>query len=283
MAIPLTKAHAYGNDFLYVRAGALDEARVDPVSFAVRICERRTGIGADGLIVFSDLPDGARMRLINPDGSHAEVSGNGVRALGAILARARGWHEPSATERTLTIQTDAGAKVLHLLDAHGEHRFTFRAEMGRPKDIEAVTLDVAGERVDVIRMDMGNPQCVLIDRLDPERIARLGPALQHHPAFPQAVNFELAEVVHRSRLKILIWERGAGPTHSSGTGSCAAAVAAITAGLADRIVAVAAPGGTQTVEWTDAGVFLTGWAEVTCEGRWTADVDADAAAGLRGR
>ena len=145
--------------------------------------------------------------------------------------------------------------------------------MGPPERIERVTLDVAGERVDLTRLWMGNPQCVLLAPLDEARLHRLGPALQRHPAFPAAVNFEIAEVLARDRVRILIWERGVGPTESSGTGSCAAAVAAMAAGLLDRYADVIAPGGTQRVEWNDAGILLTGWAEVTFEGHWTADAD----------
>ena len=99
---------------------------------------------------------------------------------------------------------------------------------------------------------------------------RVGAALQHHPAFPDAVNLELAHVVSPGEVEILIYERGVGPTHSSGTGSCAAAVAAAAYGGAARVVDVVAPGGRQHVEWLDDGVYLTGWAEVLCEGTWLA-------------
>lgn len=279
--IPFTKAHAYGNDFLYVRAASLEETRLDPVRLAIRLCERHVGIGADGLVVYTETPDGARMRLINADGSPSEVSGNGVRALGALLARARGWHGPPDGAQSFTIHTDAGPKVLHLLEAEGPARYTFRADMGRPEDIARVRLAVAGEHVDAIRLRVGNPQCVVLGPLQEERLARLGSALQTHAAFPEAVNFELAEVVARDRVRILIWERGVGRTESSGTGSCAAAVAAMTAELVDRVVEIEAPGGVQRVEWGDAGLFLTGWAEVLFEGDWIPD--ADAAAGLRSR
>jgi diaminopimelate epimerase len=279
--IPLTKAHAYGNDFLYVRATALDAAKVDPVRLAVRVCDRHTGVGADGLIVFAESIDGARMRLINADGSDAEISGNGVRALGALLARFRGWHVPPFEGRVLTIETAAGLKRLTLIDADGPARFAFRADMGIPRQIERVALDVAGERIDAVRLDMGNPHCVVFGPLDEPRLARLGPPLQSHAAFPDAVNLEIADVVSRHHLRILVWERGVGPTQSSGTGSCAAAVAAATVRLVDRTVEVEAPGGTQRVEWTEAGVFLTGWAELTFEGHWIAD--ADLTGSVRGR
>jgi len=109
---------------------------------------------------------------------------------------------------------------------------------------------------------------VVLAPLDEARLARLGPALQRHPEFPDGVNVELAEVVAPGRVRILIWERGVGPTLSSGTGSCASAIVAAAHGGAARTSDVEAPGGTQRVEWTDAGVWLTGWAEVVFEGRW---------------
>jgi diaminopimelate epimerase len=118
---------------------------------------------------------------------------------------------------------------------------------------------------------MGNPQAVwLVEALDAREMLCVGAALQHHPAFPDAVNVELARVVSPAEVEILIYERGVGPTQSSGTGSCAAAVAAAAYGGASRVVDVLAPGGRQRVEWLEDGVYLTGWAELLCEGAWLA-------------
>lgn len=263
MSLRLVKAHAYGNDFLYVRGADIAAASLDPVAFARRVCDRHVGVGADGLVLYSVTDDGARMRLLNADGSHAEVSGNGVRGLGALLARER-----QLRFGPLNVHTDAGVKRLQLLEANGGRRFLFRADMGLPTDIVQPALDVAGERVQVVAMRVGNPQCVLLAPLDTPRLHRLGAALQRHEAFPEAVNFEIAHFTPPDLVEILIWERGVGPTHSSGTGSCAAAVAAMVAGGAPRQVRVRAPGGEQTVEWTDKALFLTGWAEVLFEGEW---------------
>jgi diaminopimelate epimerase len=116
---------------------------------------------------------------------------------------------------------------------------------------------------------MGNPQCVVLGTLpDAERFARLGAAIEHHTRFPDRTNVEFAQVEAADRIRISIWERGCGPTLSSGTGSCAALVAAAAYGGAAREADVVAPGGTQRVEWTDRGVFLTGWAEIICDGTW---------------
>jgi diaminopimelate epimerase len=261
----LAKAHAYGNDFLYMSVRELDGA--DWPAMARQACERHTGIGADGLILYVPSAGGARMRLFNADGSAAEVSGNGVRALGALLtwqAERRG-DRPSAQ---LTIETDAGPKRLTLLDAQAP-RFTFRAAMGQPEQIERRTLDVDGQDVQAVVLRVGNPQCVILEnQLDEARYRRLGPKLEHHPAFPHGTNVEFAVVETPGRARILIWERGVGPTLASGTGACASAVAAMAHGGADRCVDVVSPGGTQRVEWTDDGLFLTGWAEVVWEGQW---------------
>ena len=133
-------------------------------------------------------------------------------------------------------------------------------------------LPVAGETLPVVTLGMGNPQCVaLMDALpDPARFARLGPGLSTHPRFPAGTNVEFAVVEPPSTVRILIWERGVGPTESSGTGSSAAAVAAMAFGGAPRDVTVIAPGGSQRVEWRDEGVYLTGWAEIVLDGEWTA-------------
>jgi diaminopimelate epimerase len=264
----LAKAHAYGNDFLFVPADEVEGHALDQLTR--RLCERWTGVGGDGVIYYSVLPDGtARMRLINADGSPSELSGNGLRCLAALVLHQRG---PDAEPiLTLRVDTDAGWKTLSLV-GHTGAKYTFRAAMGAPANITQETLDVAGEQIPVVIMTMANPQCVaLVNELpDPERFQRLGPALATHPRFAAGTNVEFAVVEAPNRVRILIWERGVGPTHASGTGACASAVAAVVAGGAGRDIDVVAPGGTQRVEWLDDGVYLTGWAEVLFDGQWVA-------------
>ncbi len=206
------------------------------------------------------------MRLFNADGSPSEVSGNGVRGLAAILAD----ETRVAVGETIEVTTEAGIKALQLVGRDEVGRPIFRADMGRVDELRQLTLDVAGERVEAVTMRVGNPQCVLLaPALDEARLHRIGAALQRHPAFPQAVNVELAHVENPTLVRILIWERGVGPTASSGTGSCAAGVAAAAYGGASRDVEVVAPGGPQRVEWiADGTVLLTGWAEVVLRGDW---------------
>lgn len=258
----LVKAHAYGNDFLLVAEHDMSTA-ADRASLARALCDRHRGVGADGLITFSDGPRGARMKLLNADGSYSEVSGNGVRCLGAWLARTRALRPGQAVE----IETDAGIKTLELLESDAR-RLTFRASMGQPEQIAQRTIDVDGAPIVAVTLRVGNPQCVVLGEVSDARLYSVAAKLAVHPAFPEGSNVELASVEDPGRVRILIWERGVGPTEASGTGACAAAVAAIEYGGAQRDVQVTSPGGTQRVEWTAAGLFLTGWAEVTFEGRW---------------
>jgi diaminopimelate epimerase len=256
------KAHAYGNDFLYVRREAVASAPLD--ALARELCERHTGIGADGLIVYDATTDGASMQLFNADGSRSEVSGNGVRGLAAILLRDRAW---SASD-VVTIHTEGGVKRLTRMERRGP-RHTFRAAMGLPEGLREVTIAVAGESMQAAVMMFGNPQCVILGPLpDDDRFARLGPALEHHPLFPNRTNVEFASVAQPDAVRIRIWERGVGPTTSSGTGSCASLIAAAAFGGAARDATVIAVGGAQRVEWRDDSVYLTGWAEVLVDGEW---------------
>ena len=266
--IRFAKAHAYGNDFLYIEQSAVaGVAGVTLAALARDICDRHTGVGADGLIVYGRTAQGAAMKLFNADGGRAEVSGNGVRGLAALLLQ--GDERPDAV---VTIETEAGTKDVARLE-RSKSRQTFRTAMGMPVDVREVPVAAGGEMVQAVVMNFGNPQCVVLGPLPTEdRLRRLGSALERHPMFPEGTNVEFALVERPETVRILIWERGVGPTTSSGTGSCAALVAAAAFGGALRDAAVVAPGGSQRVEWRDDGVYLTGWAEVLCEGEWLLDL-----------
>src|SRR5262245_4146737 len=147
-----SKAHAYGNDFLYVHADAVRGRELDRL--ARQLCDRHTGVGADGLIVFEPATDGATMRLFNADGSRSEVSGNGVRGLAALLLR-----DDTRAIVELTVQTEAGPKRLTRTGRAGSQQ-TFRAAMGVPRDLRQVPIQASGESFQVAVMDFGNPQAV---------------------------------------------------------------------------------------------------------------------------
>jgi diaminopimelate epimerase len=263
--ITLVKAHAFGNDFV------LAEARVvagvsDLPAFARVVCDRHRGIGADGLIVYRATGGGAAMKLLNADGSRSEVSGNGVRCLAAWIAAQRGVAMPGQ-QAPIDIETEAGVKRLELLGC-ADGRYTFRAAMGSPERVMRERIAVNGEAVEAVTLRVGNPQCVVLGPVTEERLRTVAGALAIHPHFPEGTNVELATVEASNRVRILIWERGVGPTEASGTGACAAAVAAMQFGGAARDVEVVSPGGAQRVEWTDEGLFLTGWAELIAEVAW---------------
>ncbi|MGE0451589.1 MAG: diaminopimelate epimerase, partial [Vicinamibacterales bacterium] len=179
--IRFAKAHAYGNDFLYVEDALVHGVRLD--ALAREMCDRHTGVGADGLIVYTTSDDGASMRLFNADGGRAEVSGNGVRALGALLAR------PGAGSRsTVTIRTDGGEKALTLLADDGARK-TFRAAMGLPTNLDRSAIDAGGESLEGVTLRIGNPQLIVLGPLpDDERFERLGRALERHERFPDGTN-----------------------------------------------------------------------------------------------
>ena len=268
MTLPFTKAHAYGNDFLYILKRDVGAAALGPL--ARDMCDRHTGVGADGLIVYEHEENGVIMRLFNADGGVAEVSGNGVRALGAIVLL-----DDSCPDAVLRVMTDAGAKTLTRIGRDGT-RQTFRVEMGPPRALRQAVLAVGDEQIEAVVLNMGNPQCVLLGSLpDDERFKRWGATLERHEMFPEGTNVEFVHVEEKTRLRILIWERGVGPTASSGTGSCASLVAAAAYGGASREADVVAPGGSQRVEWRADGVYLTGWAEVICDGQWMRPLPID--------
>ena len=258
--VSIVKGHAYGNDFLLVPESDVDGR--DLPALARAMCNRHEGIGADGLMVYAFGPSAARMRLFNADGSASEVSGNGIRCLAALVVR----EKPGSPD--ITIDTPAGRKVLELQHQSSD-TLTFRASMGMPQDIRPIELEAAGEKVQAVALSVGNPQCVLLDDpLRESRLHKLGPAIEHHPKFPDRTNVSFVKIETPNRIRMLIWERGVGPTQASGTGACGAAVAAAAYGGASRDIEVIAPGGSQRVEWLDDGLYLTGWAKLVFEGRW---------------
>ena len=260
MSIDLIKAHAYGNDFLFA---PLDQTPPDGrARLAREMCDRHTGVGGDGLVLHTPILSGSRMVLYNADGGVAEVSGNAVRCLAAIVARDR----PELDE--LRVETDAGPIALRKLETR-EPRWIFEAEMPAPSGLARRTLEVAGAAVEVVQLSVGNPQCVVLGGpLTEDRLHELGAALAVHEAYPHGTNVELVEVVTPSHIRILIWERGVGPTAASGTGACASGVAAAAFGGASRSLDVESPGGVQRVVWEEAAIRLTGWAEIVMTGRW---------------
>lgn len=262
--VRFAKAHALANDFLIVEElEPLAEAA--PSELARAICDRQRGIGADGLILFrAGEGSGFSMRIYNRDGSEAEMSGNGLRCLGAYLK-----FSGRAPGATLEVDTAAGPRSLTLVGSRGP-QFVFRAVMGAPRLARREILSLEGRDMEVALVSMGNPHCVVfVPRLDFDELRQLGPRLERHPLFPQRTNVELVQVRSRSEIRVGFWERGVGETQASGTGACAAAVAAMLNNKVEDKVRVTCPGGTLEVWWRDREeVQLTGDAVVIAEGEY---------------
>ena len=255
----LVKTHALGNDFLLLPAKEMPAAG-DASAIARAVCSRHRGVGADGLLIFETDGNDVSMRLLNADGSPSEISGNGLRCLAA-------WRAHSGATGEIVVNTDAGRKSLQLLE-RSANRYTFTAAMGEPEQVALERIAVGGVEVEAVTLRVGNPQCVVLGEVTVERLHTLASALAVHPRFPEGTNVELATVETPQHVRILIWERGVGPTEASGTGACASAVAAIAYGGAAREVDIESPGGTQHVAWRSDGLHLTGWAEIVAEVDW---------------
>jgi diaminopimelate epimerase len=272
--LPFAKLHGTANDFIYVDARAGFPG--DPAAIARRLCDRRRGIGADGLILLlpSTEADG-RMVIYNADGSRAEMCGNGIRGL-AKFAYERGL----LPKNPLTVETDAGVKALELhLDGGRVARVT--VDMGMPEwrgreipvDADGEILDrplvVDGRTWSVTCVSMGNPHCVVfVDDVAGLPLETLGPRFEHHPFFPRRVNTEFVRVDGRERLTMRVWERGSGETMACGTGACAVGVAAARTGRSARRVTVTLPGGPLEIDWrSDDRVLMTGDAVAVFDGQ----------------
>jgi diaminopimelate epimerase len=258
MLIPFTKAHGAGNDFLLSPTDRVPAG--DLASLARSICNRHTGIGADGWILMR----GAAIRLFNSDGSEAEISGNGTRCAAALLLESDG----SAQE--VTIATGAGPKHLRLLERTGR-RFLFEMDMGDPEFYEhqvRFLLPLRDATPEVTILDVGNPQCVLFVDQFPADWESLGAEIEAHPHFPRRTNVSFVRPVDRNTIEVRFYERGAGVTLSSGTGSTGAAVAAILRNVAASPVTVLTPAGESLELRWDTSVYLTGPAEIVGAGEF---------------
>jgi diaminopimelate epimerase len=277
-----TKFHGYGNDYIVFEAEQL-AAVEDLGDFARRICNRHYGAGADGIAIAkrSDQEDSDfRVRIFNPDGSEAGMSGNGTRCAASYLFYHGLW-----SSELLRLQTRNGIKRYQLLERSADGSFLFDSELGQPKfdnaSIPMITdepldpvinfpLSVGNETITVTALQMGNPNCcIFVEDFEAIDWRRLGPMIEHHPQFPERTNVIFVRVRDRQNIEERIWERGVGETESSGTCSCAAAIASVINHFTDRRVNVHAPGGLLAIDWrADGEVVLTGRAEVIYSGEW---------------
>ena len=266
MRIPFTKAHGAKNDFLLTWANEAPWQRLPEAARA--ICDRHTGVGADGWMLVApagrDADYDAAIRLFNPDGSEPEISGNGTRCAAAFLI------DSGLVKSQVRISTGAGIKPVQLLGQEGL-RFSFEMNMGRPRvEREHVrfSLPLAAGPRDVTILNVGNPQCAVFVpdfQLDWRRI---GAEIEAHPQFPARTNVSFVRPVDDHTVEVRFWERGAGETMSSGTGSTGAAAAAILRGVVRSPVRVLTPAGPLDLRWDAEEAFLVGPVEIVAGGEF---------------
>lgn len=278
MAFSFTKWQGCGNDFVLVNGFSerLDEE--DLAALAQKICDRHYGIGADGLILV--LPSKAadfRMRILNADGSEAEMCGNGIRCFAGVV------HDEGLSDKEeFTVETGAGILVPRLQLADGKLQGV-RVDMGEPTlagdripvlgfgaaHVVEQPIEASGEKLSMTCVSMGNPHCVIfVEDAEAVPIEKLGPLLERHEAFPKKTNVEFAAVLDASHIRMRVWERGAAVTLACGTGSCATLVAAVLTGRTERAAEVQLDGGRLQIEWAeDNHVYMTGPAEKVFAGR----------------
>lgn len=292
------KFHGYGNDYLVFEGGELGAAGwresfnferfpTDDAfpEFVRRVCDRHFGAGSDGVAVVEHLAEGGaadfRLRIFNPDGGEAAMSGNGSRCAASYLHFEGLW-----TAEELRFETRAGIKRYVLRGRTGAGGFRFEAEIGKPRfDSASIPMQTpspleevkdfqlalpGGESLKVTALQMCNPNCcAFVEDFDAVDWRAIGRTVESHTLFPERTNVEFIKVLDRRNIEARVWERGAGETLSSGTGACAAAVASMVGARTERRVRVSMPGGVLEVLWReDDEVLLTGEAEVVYRAEW---------------
>ncbi len=273
-----TKMQGIGNDYVYVDAGK--ESIADPGALARKISDRHFGVGSDGLVLILPGEDGAdfTMRMFNADGSEAEMCGNAARCVGKYV------FERGLTDRTVfLLKTGGGLREIRLNIREGKAA-SVTVDMGAPElrpdripviaegdRVVGLPIEADGKTWRATCLSTGNPHCVLflpeVEGLD---LTKIGPEMEHHPLFPRRINTEFVQVISRTRLRMRVWERGAGETMACGTGACAVLAAAVLNGLTEREADITLNGGELRIAWDEktGHLMMTGPAEFVFEGEW---------------
>ena len=265
--LPFVKAHANGNDFLILEESI---TRNNHAALAKKLCHRTHSIGADGIEFLARRPDGSYfIRLFNSDGSEAELSGNGTRCVAAWLAATEQLNE-------VTLQTHGGPRACHIVQAADPH-YLIRTDMGIPRVMpRTIELPTVGP-IEGAMVNVGNPHFVLF--VDSEDFSahnlpwqQLGELIATSPLFPHGTNVEFVRILSLAEVAFRIYERGCGPTQSSGTGTCASSAASMSLRSTSRTLIAHAEGGPQQVDWPtpESPMHLTGPADIICRGEVSA-------------
>ena len=269
--IDFLKVQGTGNDFVLVDGRG---TQADWAALAPGLCDRHFGVGSDGLLVMQESDRApVRMTMYNPDGSEAEMCGNGLRTFVKYAVERGGVPAPDGC-----LDVETGAGVLRTTFAGGNGAIErVRIDMGAPilRPVRDLALRAGGQDIAVTCVSMGNPHAVHFTDIpvDEYPLARVGPLVEHDAHFPKRVNFEIVNVLTPDHLRMRVWERGAGETLGCGTGACAVLVAARLHGLAQAAAMVSLPGGDLSIAWDGddthhGSVFLEGPAEYVFAGRW---------------
>ena len=266
--------HGLGNDFIFIEN--LGDKEMDYSALAITLCHRQLSIGADGIIAVlpSKVAD-LRMRIINADGSEANMCGNAIRCFGKYA-----WERGMVKSKSFRIETFAGIIIPEVIEENDKVA-SVKVNMGAP-DIRREAIPMLGDEtaainvmlplgdneINITSILMGVPHTIIfVDNLNAIDVKGIGPTIEKHPLFPKGTNVNFVEVINRNRVKLRTWERGAGATLACGTGSCATAVAAFLNEHTDRTVAVELQYGELLIEWAkDGTVYMTGPAEESFSG-----------------
>jgi diaminopimelate epimerase len=255
------KYQGLGNDFVLIDGRKEKLEGIDLKDLAIRICDRHFGVGADGLlIVWPSKRAHYRMQILNPDGSEAEMCGNGIRCFAKHVYEA-----DQLKEEVISVETLAGVILPAVIVENGKV-IGVEVDMGEPKEEGEVTL----EGFKFKKISMGNPHAVaLVEDLASINLGEIGPKIENHPHFPNRTNVEFVKVISNREIEVVVWERGAGETLACGTGACAAVTAANLSGKTERRVLVHLPGGNLDIEWAeDNHLLMRGPAEKVFEGEY---------------
>jgi diaminopimelate epimerase len=258
--IDFVKMQGLGNDFVLIDSRKTDLVNADLKELALKLCDRHFGVGADGLlIVWPSEKAHYRMQIINPDGSEAEMCGNGLRCFARYV-----YETDKLKEEVLSVETLAGVLLPAVILGPEQSVVGVEVDMGLPKDGGEVKLHGKTFR----QISMGNPHAVtFVDNFSEINLGELGPLIEHDGHFPNRTNVEFVKVLAQDKIEVLVWERGAGETLACGTGACATVVASALAGRTGRRVLVQLPGGNLDIEWAeDDHVLMRGPAATVFEG-----------------
>ncbi len=268
------KMHGLGNDFILM--DEIDPSKYDLAALAIKLCDRHQGIGADGIILIlpSEIAD-VKMRIINSDGSEADMCGNGIRCFAKYV-----YDNHINTATSFTIETGAGIMIPELIIEDGKVLFV-KVNMGAPHlersaipmmgaagNVINESINIEGRDYKITSLLMGVPHTIVfVNHFDENTILKIGKLIEKHPLFPQGTNVNFVEVLNNNEINVRTWERGAGRTLACGTGSCASAVAASLNNLTGKEVTVHLALGDLLIEWIDGIVYMTGSANHVFEGR----------------